>query len=1190
MADCCREVSQWSAALVIVGFALAVGPPALSMTYSWQRPHATVGEKGDLEWAPEPFVFQARDSVRYVDYEGGSDGNDGASRRSAWKHHPWDREAEGNAAACEGIHTYVFKRGVAYRGELVADESGRPGDPIRLTSDPDWGVGEAVICGSEMVGGWQKEAGHPDIPEPEKVWYADLDFAPRNVWMVEPDGSVVRIKLARTPNWEITNQDDIKSEWWAWKNPDRPFDNYMEINGSRRHLAFDKEHINETKPAEYYEDALLWSTKGWVMGSPFPTKVRMVDREQGALAFGGQWGGVSYKIIRGCRYYLEDKPHYLDEPGEFWFDKQGQGGRLYIRLPGDRDPSSARVETAKRIHVIESEGMSHVHISGLTFRFTNVYWSLTASPWWVSHESRDVEPGCVRLLGSGRDIRVSNCRFEHVHKGVLLKAEGGHDAIDDVVITDNVFHCTDHGAIEVAHGPHWGVVLPPMGRLYGVRIMRNKLEHIGLRPSRFGQGQAMTVSYPETLEVAGNVLYRCYSAGINVFGGKASGAVTDRPLCRLIVHHNKVVDPLLNNDDFGGIESWQGGPAYVYDNVSGNPGGYRHWDHVLNPESDNRFGHAYYLDGAFKNYHFNNIAWGKSKGPAGPLANTSAFQEIHSYQNTFFNNTIYNFVKGSRRQAPQAGRDKFLGNVWQGIGYWVFRHADPARTAAAGNEADAGPQKEHFALETNAYSRNVFYDLADHFGVLEPSGRWLLTLDSFRQVLLGCSALASDVGEVAERPLLRDAAAHDFRLAPGSAAKDKGVRAFVPWGLYATVGEWNFYRDPGDPTHIMDEHWYMTPYHVARDDYYRRPMYPLTAVNVGADHYVRGPLEDWTDGALSLNGRDQYAFCSNERLTEPFEYQFSYSPPEWVTMTFPTAAMPGQPIEVTLELHGVEKGMKLHADLHWRKADGQFMGMNAWGGPSQEATGAGPYTFSFEPQNKPDLGSFVLTVYLTTTGEWQDRTLMATVDVPTGDAAGQTRTVTMGGENVRERRTASGEDLKSPQIHTSNFLLEAYFRTAPGRAGGVLIEKMRDAGYSLSINDGGGVTFAVRGPGGSAELSTGASANDGAWHHVIAEADRDSEVLALYVDGRLDASGPGLGADVSLANEGDLHVGGTPEGRCLEGEIEFVRIALGTLADARTSIEELHEWQFNGPFLRDFAGRKPADGKRDAGALELAGD
>ncbi len=114
-----------------------------------------------------------------------------------------------------------------------------------------------------------------------------------------------------------------------------------------------------------------------------------------------------------------------------------------------------------------------------------------------------------------------------------------------------------------------------------------------------------------------------------------------------------MVDSLINVDDFGGIETWQGGPAYVYDNISGNPGGYRNWDHVLNPNTEDRFGHAYYLDGAFKNYHFNNIAWGKSKGPAGKLANTSAFQEIISYQNTFFNNTIYNFVRGSRRQDPR---------------------------------------------------------------------------------------------------------------------------------------------------------------------------------------------------------------------------------------------------------------------------------------------------------------------------------------------------------------------------------------------------------------------------------------------------------------------------------------------------------------------------------------------------------
>ena len=37
---------------------------------------------------------------------------------------------------------------------------------------------------------------------------------------------------------------------------------------------------------------------------------------------------------------------------------------------------------------------------------------------------------------------------------------------------------------------------------------------------------------------------------------------------------------------------------------------------------------------------------------------------------------------------------------------------------------------------------------------------------------------------------------------------------------------------------------------------------------------------------------------------------------------------------------------------------------------------------------------------------------------------------------------------------------------------------------------------------------------------------------------------------------------------------------------AKTDIKELYAWQFDGPFLRDFAGRKPK-GNRDAGALEL---
>lgn len=1045
----------------------AIEPDGQAAKWSWQQPQAKVLATGDLQWSPRPFAFKPGRVIRYIDFRAGADANDGLSKQTPWKHHPWDPNAVGNAKSFKGACTYVFKQGVDYRGELLASESGTASAPIVLTRDPNWGNGPAVICGSEAVTGWSKGADNALIPEPQKVWYVDLDWAPRNVWMMDRQGAVTRIALARTPNWSVTDPDDIKSQWWTWKNPDKPFDNYTRVNGQRRHLAFDKEHINASHSQDYYKGAIVWTTKGWVMGSPFQARVLVADREKGSLTFAGQWGGEpTFKIIRGCQYYLEDKAQYLDAPGEFWFDKKVSGGRLYIRLPGDRDPNQVRIEVARRIHAIESRGMSHVHVSGLTFRFTNIYWNLLAAPYWVSHETIDVEPACVRLLGSGVDIHVTNCAFEHVHRGVRLKAIGKHDSIDQVVVSDNVFSDDDAGGVELSDGTIYGDLGGPMGRLYDVRVLRNTFDHIGMRPDLFGQGVSLEVDYAQTAEVAGNMFDRVAAQGVDVHGAKQSGASTSRPFTRILIHHNKAIDTLLNNDDFGGIETWQGGPAYVYDNISGNPGGYRSWEHAMTPNTESRFGHAYYLDGAFKNYYFNNIAWGKSKGPAGKLANTSAFQEIISYQNTFSNNTIYNFVRASRRQAPQAGRNKFLGNVFQSMGASVFRDADPARSAA-GNEADAGPRREHFALETDAYARNVFYDvgLSQGFGVLEPSGRWLMTLPAFRDALARHKPLAAEVGVMAQHAPLRDPAAHDFRPAANSEALGRGARIFVPWSLYNTVAEWNFCPIAGDPTRILDEHWSMPAYYTSRDNYYKFPTYPLRGVNISLKDYQLGPLENWTTGALHFNGVDQYAVLKNQDIDRP------------VTM---------------IEGRG---------------------------------------------------------------------------------ATGPTRTI-------------GGADLSNPQIHQSNFLIEIYFQIVPGAKDATLIRKMNGAGWALGLDGAGHVTLSTRSGKITANLVSRRAVNDGTWHHVVAEADRKAGTFALYIDGTQDRVGPGIGADVSLANDADLYVAGAPGAQCLNGAIDFLRIARGTLADSKTTIGELYAWQFHGPFLQDFTGRlRPPTGGA-AGAID----
>ena len=92
-----------------------------SKQYSWEQQYAKTDSSGALTWTPKPFVFESGDSIRYIDFDNGRDSNDGKTKNTPWKHHPWDSQATDQAAACSGVHTYVFKRGVDYRSTLSAE-------------------------------------------------------------------------------------------------------------------------------------------------------------------------------------------------------------------------------------------------------------------------------------------------------------------------------------------------------------------------------------------------------------------------------------------------------------------------------------------------------------------------------------------------------------------------------------------------------------------------------------------------------------------------------------------------------------------------------------------------------------------------------------------------------------------------------------------------------------------------------------------------------------------------------------------------------------------------------------------------------------------------------------------------------------------------------------------------------------
>ena len=72
--------------------------------------------------------------------------------------------------------------------------------------------------------------------------------------------------------------------------------------------------------------------------------------------------------------------------------------------------------------------------------------------------------------------------------------------------------------------------------------------------------------------------------------------------------------------------------------------------------------------------------------------------------------------------------------------------------------------------------------------------------------------------------------------------------------------------------------------------------------------------------------------------------------------------------------------------------------------------------------------------------------------------------------------------------------------------------------------------------------------------------------------------------DHGREHEGIDHLADGEVGKDFVGAIDFLRVCRSTLADSKTSIEELYAWEFDGPALRDFCGNKPT-GKRDAGAI-----
>lgn len=773
------------------------------ITYSWETPHAEVMPTGDLVWTPETFQYEEGSTVRYIDFEGGDDGNDGLSTITAWKHHPWDGSATANAAACSGIHTYVFKRGVVYRGTLNADESGEYGNPIRLTSNPDWGTGEASFYGSKRItGGWTQANTTiaPDIPDADLVWYQDIPGFDntKNVCEITESG-INRVRVARIPNYRYTPDEPMR-EWWS-------FTGKTELGG-QLHLT-DTRNLIQTDP-DFYQGGDVWATEDViVMCTLWKQEILNYEPASNKIVVSStDFGGVD------CKYYLENTPFLLDTTGEFYYDNLKD--RLFLRLENDKDPNTSVIEIASESKLIEINSESNICISGISFGFTTYN--------NVRYGSADGVP-TIKLTGACSDIEISHCKFIHVNGGIL--ATGSSDInqpVRDITIADN----------ELTFMDDFSILLNESGGFYlqNINILRNKIfengtRHLGRWYSSIPAIECRLISG----ELAGNIVEYSWGGGINVFWGKGSGSNLDIPFVRGFVHHNKVSHSLIGVNDYGGIESWLGGPVFIYNNISYDASGYKYnWDISL--------GYPFYLDGTFKNAVFNNIAygrgWNKSHG---------AYTQVLGYYNIYAHNDAYNMESltfSGDNSLSVDGQNIYLSNISDSTEY-QFNHS----TKPAG-----------MPFESIGY--NVFSGTPFRAKVV--SGSSLRQFDSFSEELESYNPDLGQIGYVTSKRVFANPSSADFRLHPESEAIDRGVKFFLPFPLSKVVGEWHFYKHNSDSSLIKSDNFYFTSDFNNRETYNDVPKNHMKAFGLSDTSFVMGDLEDWTTGALLFDGSSTY--CS----------------------------------------------------------------------------------------------------------------------------------------------------------------------------------------------------------------------------------------------------------------------------------------------------------------------------------------
>jgi len=527
-----------------------------------------------------------------------------------------------------------------YRESLTVTVNGTPDEPITILSDE--GPGSVIIRGSEASKTllWKKMSKNT-IGLPENVNILEIFSTDLSSWgLTEPPHFLVEVDYeeditsrympAREPDYHVEAEWRFNEFWWSANggfsvascNPilninrdcDLPNRSYTELTDT----ANDSDPVGvEPGNLTNFGDltgATLVAMDAHHAHYVYRRTITDADPARGKIIVNEDCEREGEPGLGwGSKYYIENHPALLDNPGEWWYDVETN--TLYFWSPEGKDPVSLNLEISRQENGFDVSNVSNIVLVGLQIELFNNN----------AYEIRWRE-GAGTAVGN----QIINTKIRFVNRGIVFYhfviGDSDQLGISGFRLENSILSYIDTTALS-SYFSWKGMPLPDNFTRSGIRditIRNNIFHHIGFN-SDHQSAVGIRIFYPDQLIFEGNHVHHIAQNGMHLHLSVVDSTKTydldpdEIKIGGILIKDNIFEKTCQAASDCGGFKIGGSGRPYshVFRDVLVVGNTFKHvfgWSYVSIQRRINEYGdgNGFYLDYASGVHVYRNIAYNNS--------------------------------------------------------------------------------------------------------------------------------------------------------------------------------------------------------------------------------------------------------------------------------------------------------------------------------------------------------------------------------------------------------------------------------------------------------------------------------------------------------------------------------------------------------------------------------------------------